>query len=420
MRACEGLLLVEFTRIKKLGAHILKSRALSTTYAWLALIFIALVVLAIMGWMNFQLVKGLPQESEFLANWEFTRAMIFRGENPYNSPDVEQFTSPLPVVLFYSPFALIENYQIARAAWITVSQVAAAIFAILCIRMTSWQIKHWLAALVLILAIFWFPAVSVYMRGSQTALIAVLFGSSLFALKKQNDELSGILLGLAALQPHVTFISVLLVLLWAGSHRRWTLHFWAGVIFLFISGFGMIFFPSWPADFFWSTLRYIDFSPGKAIIETTTRWWPGVGLQVGWGILILAIIVLITEWWLVWGKSIKRLVWVVALTLILTIWIGIETNIDHIFMLMLPLVVIFMAWNRRWGRSGQIFVILVTGILLPSLWWAFIVFSRQGIRADMNPILMIGFPLLTLIGIYWVRWWFLRPMYLDESQTFIE
>ena len=57
---------------------------------------------------------------------------------------------------------------------------------------------------------------------------------------------------------------------------------------------------------------------------------------------------------------------------------------------------------------------------LTSLWWAFIIYARQGIRGDMNPILMIGFPFLTLIGIYWVRWWFLRPTYLDERQTFIE
>jgi len=398
----------------------LKSRALSTTYAWLTLILIALVVLVIVGWMNFRFVQGLPQESEFQEYWEITRALIFRGENPYNSPTGKPFISPLPVVLIYSPFALIENFQIARAAWITVSQVATAIFAILCIRIMGWQINHWLAALVIIFALLWFPAVSVYIRGSQIAWIAVLFGCSLFALKNQNDELSGILLGLAALQPSVTFVSVLLVLLWAASQRRWIIHFWAGVVFLFFSGIGMIFFPSWPVDFFWSALRNIDFSPGKAIIETTMRWLPGVGLQIGWGILILATIVLITEWWLVWGKNFRRLVWVAALSFILTIWIGIETNIDHVYMLMLSLVVIFMAWNRRWGRSGQIFVILVISLLLPSLWWAFIVFSRQGIWGDMNPILMIGFPLLTLISLYWVRWWFLRPTFLDETQTFIE
>ena len=143
-------------------------------------------------------------------------------------------------------------------------------------------------------------------------------------------------------------------------------------------------------------------------------------MQIGWGFIILAVIILIIEWWLVWRKSFQRQVWVVALTIILSIWIGIETNIDHVFLLMLPLIVILGAWNRRWGRTGQFFAIFVTGLLLPGLWWAFITFARQDIPGDSNPILMIGLPLLTIIGIYWVRWWFLRPSYLDERQTFVE
>lgn len=398
----------------------MRSRAFSTTYAWLTLIFVALIALAFIGWSNYQLVTRLPQESEFQTNWEVTRALIFRGENPYLNTTGEPFTAPLPVVLFFSPFALIENFQIARTAWITLSQIAVILFAILCIKLSYWQINHWLAALIIIFAVLWFPAFSVYIRGSQIAFTAVLFGSSLLALRSKNDELSGILLGLSAFQPRVTILSILLVLLWAGSQRRWRVHFWVVVIFLFFSSVGMVFFPSWLVDFFWSTLRNIDFSPGKAIIETTTRWWPGVGLQIGWGLIILAVIILIIEWWLVWGKSFQRQVWVIALTLILSIWIGVETNIDHVFMLMLPLIVILWAWNRRWGKTGQVFVIIVTGLLLPGLWWAFITFARQNIPGDSNPILMIGFPLLNLFGIYWVRWWFLRPSYLDERQAFIE
>jgi hypothetical protein len=376
--------------------------------------------LVVIGCTNFQLVKRLPQESEFQTIWEFTRALIFRGENPYLNTIGDPFTAPLPVVIFYTPFALIENFQIARAAWITLSQISAAVFAILCFRVTSWQIKHGLAVILIIFAFLWFPAFSAYVRGSQIALIAVLLGSSLLALKSQNDELSGILLAFAALQPRVTFLSIFLVLLWAGSQRRWKIHFWTAVIILFLSGIGMIFFPSWLVDFFWSTLRNINFSPGNAILETTTRWWPGVGLQIGWGMIIIAVLILIIEWWLVWGKSFQRQVWVLALTLILSTWIGIETNMDHVFMLILPLMIILMAWNRRWGRVGPFFIIFVAVLLLPGLWSAFITYARQGIPGDSNPILMIGFPLLTLIGIYWVRWWFLRPSYLDESQMFIE
>jgi hypothetical protein len=369
------------------------------------------------GWANLQWVQVLPPESEFQAKWEITRDLIFRGENPYDNPGVKPFTAPLPVVLFYSPFALIENYELARAAWITVSQIAIVTFVILCIRVTSWHINHWLAGLVFFFALVWFPSVSVYVRGTETALIAVLFTAAILAIQKDNDEIAGILLGLATLQPRVMLIVVLLVFLWAGSRKRWLLYFWVGMIFLVTSGIGMIFLPSWPRDFFWSVLRNVDFSLGKVIIETTTRWWPGVGLQIGRGILILLSIILIAEWWRVWRKSPKNLVWVLALSFIITIWVGVETNIDHVLMLVFSLSAISMAWNRRWGRSGQFSVILIISIILPGLWWAFLFFERQGIGEEMNPVLMLGFPFLMLIGLYWVRWWFLRPAYLDEGQT---
>lgn len=247
-------------------------------------------------------------------------------------------------------------------------------------------------------------------------MIAILFAGTLYAIQNQNDEIAGILLGFAAIQPRITFFGVLLVLIWAGSHRRWMIHFWVTVIFFLLSGIGLIFFPSWPIDFFWSVLRNVDFSPGNAVIQTTTGWWPGVGLQIGWTIFILSSIILILEWWLVWKKNLIRLIWVLALTFIISIWIGIETNIDHVYLLLLSLTVIYMAWSRRWGKSGQIFVIVIIILLLLGLWWAFIFFAQKSISGGMNPVLMIGFPMLTLIGLYWVRWWFQRPAYLDEQQ----
>jgi hypothetical protein len=393
----------------------LNLRPFSTTYAWLGLFVIALIIVVCVGWANLQFVNSLPQESSFFFNWKITRDFIFNGENPYNNQTGDPFISPLPVVIFFSPFALIGNFPIARAAWITVLQFATAIFAILCIRIPSWKVRWWWSGLLIVFALLWFPAFSVYVRGSYTALIAVLFGASLLSLKNQNDELAGILLGFAAIQPRVTFFVVVLILLWSASQKRWIVNFWTGVILIFLGGIGMIFLPSWPSDFFWSVLRNVDLKPGNMILETTTNWWPGVGLQIGWGFLIIAFIILIAEWWLVMRKGEKHLIWVIGLSLILATWLGIGTNLDHIYMLLLILSIIFVAWNRKWGFSGQIFFIFVIFILLSGLWSAFYYFAQQGIQGELNPVLMIGFPLLTMFGLYWIRWWFIRPSWLDEE-----
>jgi hypothetical protein len=72
-----------------------------------------------------------------------------------------------------------------------------------------------------------------------------------------------------------------------------------------------------------------------------------------------------------------------------------------------------MAWNRRWNKRGQVFILMIMTALLPLLLWAFLYFEQRGIMGDQNPILMIGLPFSVLIGLYWVRWWFLRPDYLN-------
>ncbi len=391
----------------------MKSKSVSTTYAWIIFAVLVLSIIAVVFWVNLQFVASLAPENIFEAKWGIARAFIFEGENPYANPGDELFAAPLPAVLFYAPFALLGNFEIARAAWMTVLQVATVIFAYLCIRISSWQVNRWLAGLFIIFAILWFPAVNVYMRGSETAIVAALFAAALFRLKQGNDEVAGVLLALAALQPRVTFVLVILVLLWAGAHRRWSLHFWAGVTFILISGIGMFFIPRWPLDFFWTILQNVDFNPGHLLNETTLRWWPGVGQQIGWGLVILALIILIFEWWRAWGKSQERFYWVFTLSSILVIWIGFSINLDHLFLLLLPLTVIFMSWDRQWGKRGQIFVTFGMVLLLPGLWWAYTYFDQQGINGASNPILMIGFPLILLIGLYWVRWWFLKPEYLN-------
>jgi hypothetical protein len=395
----------------------LNLKSFLVSYAWIFLIPLLLAVVLGMVWVNLQWINFLPQESEFFYCWQITRGFIFDQINPYQTIDGYTFTYPFPSLVLYFPFALIGNYELARSAWITGLQLATAIFAYQCLRNTSWKTNRWQMIVILVFALFWFPAVSIYIRGSETAILAVFFLAALLAIQKGRDELGGIYLILSALQFRFTILGVVLVLLWIAAQRRWLTFFWAGITFLFTSGIGIIFLTSWPVDFFWATLRSVDFSIGRTIIETTSRWWPGIGLQVGWSFIILATLLLIVEWWLVRGKGARRLTWTLALTWVIAIWIGFETNIDHVFLLLFPLMVIFAAWDRRWGRPGLIFSWIMMALLLSGLWWAFISFGQRDISEASNPILMIGFPLMVLMGLYWVRWWYLRPEYLNLNES---
>ena len=395
----------------------MKFKSLSISLAWLILTILLLVVIAAIAWANLQWVDHLPRESDFLYQWQITRGLIFNRTNPYQPITGYTFKAPFPILVFYFPFALIENYEFARALWITALQITTVVFAYLCIRNTAWIRSLWLASVLFLFALLWFPAVSIYVNGSAAPLMAMFFAAALLAIQKGQDEVAGVFLALSALELRLTLLAVVLLLLWIAAHRRWITYFWAAVTFLFTNIIGMIFLPSWPVDFARATYQLTDFRIGQAIIATTTRWWPGIGTQIGWGIVIIAAVLLIVEWWLVWGKSDKRLTWTLALTWVLTIWVGFETNIDQVFLLIFALIVIFAAWNRRWGKLGSAFTLAAMLLLLPGLWWAAIFFAKRGIAETSNPIFMMAFPLLIIIALYWIRWWYLRPEYLNLSEV---
>ena len=373
--------------------------ALLTLVALTALVVAAVGVLV---WANLQWTAYLPGESVFLHRWEITRSLIFEQTNPYGPVNGYQFTAPLPVLAIYFPFALVKDPALARALWVTLSQIAVLIFAALGIRSTSWKINRWATGALLLFAVLWFPAASIYLRGSEAALMAALFGGGLLLLQREQDEIAGVLITLSALQWTLTWPGVLLILLWMASRRRWTFYFWSAVTFLGTSLLGMIFVPSWPVDFFWATLRYVDFHIGRAVLDITTGWWPGIGRQIGWGIVLFGGIILMVEWYLAWGRDSRHLTWTVALTWVLALWIGIEVSMDNVFLLLAALIVTFSTWSMRWGRAGLAVSFGVAALLLTVPWW------RALAPGTPLPLLTLGLPLLALIGLYWVRWWFLR------------
>jgi hypothetical protein len=395
----------------------LNSRSISTTIAWLTLFLLLLAIVIALVWANLQWVEYFPQESEFFQRWQITQGLIFERINPYEPVDGYAFTSPFPLLVFYFPFALIKNYALAQALWISVLQIATVVFAYLSIRTSAWEINRWLMGIIFVFALFWFPAISVFSRGSEAALMTALFTAALLSIQKGRIEIAGVFLALSTLDLPLTLLAVTLVLIWVISQGGWPLIFWATATIFIASGIGLIFLPSWPVDYFLSMLRYVDFRVGQSILETTTRWWPGIGLQIGWGVMILSTILLIVEWWLVWGKNERRLTWTLALTLAVSIWIGFETTFDQVFFLLFSLIVIFAAWNRRWKKPGMIFTLSILILLLPGSWWSAVYFAQTGLGEAPNPILMIAFPLIVIVALYWIRWWYLRPEYLILSES---
>jgi hypothetical protein len=126
-------------------------------------------------------------------------------------------------------------------------------------------------------------------------------------------------------------------------------------------------------------------------------------------------IILFVEWWMARRSNFRWFLWTACLTLAISPWIGIPATPDVHLLLSLPLIIVVAMFEERWRKSGKLVVLAFVGLVF--VWEWFLVFSTQGdLKANMRLGLMFPVPLLLLVGLYWVRWWTIRPkrLLVDE------
>ena len=136
--------------------------------------------------------------------------------------------------------------------------------------------------------------------------------------------------------------------------------------------------------------------------------WPGLGKQLGWLITGMSIILLLVEWWLAMKKEFRWFLWTACLTIILSQWIGIPTIPGNYFIMIMPLILVFAMLAERWPNGGQWVAVLITVVLF--IWeWALYYIDLTSNTPTMQLNLIIPLPLILLLGLYWVRWWAIKP-----------
>ncbi|MDP3184374.1 MAG: hypothetical protein Q8M58_03780, partial [Anaerolineales bacterium] len=98
-----------------------------------------------------------------------------------------------------------------------------------------------------------------------------------------------------------------------------------------------------------------------------------------------------------------------SLTLAVTPLLGIPTHPDLYITLFLPLILFLAVIAERWFRpkrwlAGVLFVLIFAGS------WA-LIFHLSGLASlePLRAILVLALPCLLLVGLYWMRWWAIRP-----------
>ena len=383
---------------------------------------------------NYQYTSKNPGGNDFLSRWVGTRVFLTKGVSPYSQEATRQiqemaygreakpgedqmlFAYPFYTTLLIGPFAVIGDYAWARALWMTALEVMVILLTFVSISLTRWKVSLWFQAVLLLFSLLWYYGLRPIINGNPAVFVALFLALALLALRSNYDPVAGFLLAISTIKPQMVALIIPFVLLWAISQKRWTIVWtFLGSLILLIAGFA-VFFPDWPIQNLRQILSYPTYTlpntPGAILIS----WLPGVGKQLGWGITTLMIALLAVEWRNVLKKEFRWFLWASYLTLTVTNLIGFHTATENYVAMFPGLVLVLAVWDERWKRWGRWVGFVTILILLVGLWMIFISTIQFNDQPIQHPIMFFPLPVLLVVGLYWVRWWAIRPprLFLEE------
>jgi len=405
---------------------------------WYIVAIMIIVVLAMITWANYQFVQENPGGTDFLVHWMGTRALLIDGLSPYSDTVAERIQTyaygrqaqsgenelgiayPLYSTVVFMPYALISDYDLARALWMTTLEIALIGLAFLSISLNRFKMSIWLLPFFLIFSIFWYHSLRPLINGNAVILVALFLTGAFAAIKSDRDELAGILLAFSTIKPHLVLLPIIFVLIWTISFGRWKVLGWMLISLVILSVSAALFIPDWLLQNLREIMAYTSYNPPGTPGAVFEIWLPATGRRFGWGLSIILGVILLIEWILVRRKEFRWFLWTAGLTLVVSQWIGIQTDPGNFILLFLPLVLVFAMWAARWGRAGDVVIIFVMGLLFVLPWAIFLQTITYGDQPMQHPVMFFPLPLFLLISLYWVRWWAIRPrsMLVEELRAY--
>jgi hypothetical protein len=384
-----------------------------------------------MTWMNSQLARDSLGGKEFYTQWAAGRALAYQARSPYQSQlrptqDLARapgllgknlsFNTPIYSLILVFPFLLIENYATAYSLWLLVLELAVLGILWTALALTDWRINRPLLIILLVSILLGFYTSQALLNGSLVILACLFLIGGIFNLQAGRNELAGVMFALTTVQAHLFWLVYLALFFWAGSTKRWKVLIWflAGIGILSVMGIFVI--PDWPYAYARVLWNFEEHFALKSLGAILTAALPGFGKQLGWAIAGFVGVILAVEFMLVRRQEVRWFNWTVGLSILVTPWIGIPVHPSIFFILTLPLLLVLSVWVQRTGRVGHWIVGFSLALFLLLSWGVVI---RLGVPENiLEPGLSHFFflPVILWIGLYWTRWWAVRPqrLFIEE------
>ncbi len=397
---------------------------------------VLVIILGLLAYANLSLARTLPGGGEFYLLYIGGRAFLFDRIEPYSAgvpsavqervygrmaqPGEELYILDIPFHLmpFFFPLALFPDAQAARAVWMTLTEAAALAFLALSFRLLERQPARYFIVLMFLFCLSSYYAWQTFLEGSPAILLGLAYVGILLALRARWDELAGALLAATAFQWEIGapfWLFIFLSVFWA---RRWRVLAGAGMLLFVLLVVSFLSYPGWLLPFLraaWNNLR-ADF--GYSTSRIFGHLWPGHGNLLAWTLSGVLWMALLYEWGRSRGADFRRFVWTAALTLAATPLLGFRSELDNLVVLFFPVVLFLVTVRERWKRIGEgIAIVLLAALFVVAWLFSFGYLALPSLPA--SEALYLFLPLTALLGLYWMRWWIIRPprTWLDHLST---
>jgi hypothetical protein len=400
---------------------------------WVGAVLLSIVFLVLLTIANYQYARNNPGGTDFLVHWLGTRAYFTEGISPYSDQVAVQIQNmvygrtalpgehelrvayPFYSVILFFPLALIQDFTVARAVWMTILEIGLIALTLVSIQCTTWRPKNWMMILLLVFSLLWYHGLRSLINGNVVILIALGVAGAFYAIKNKYDEMAGVLLALTTIKPQVVLLVVLYVLIWAIFQRRYRIIAWFFITMALMVACATLLIPDWIMQNLREVMRYPGYNPPGTPASALATWFPALGPRIGTIISLAVIVIMIVEWWLARHQEYRHFLWTGCLTLALSAWSGIQTDPGN-FIMMMPAVILFFAiLAERWPAISNVITASVIGGLLVLIWVIFIATLEKSYQPIQSPVLFFPLPLILLIILYWIRGWAILPpkLYFD-------
>ncbi len=363
---------------------------------------------------------------DFYVHWVGARAFLFDKIDPYSGEVAARtqqlvyvgsakagdepfiLDTPFQILLLYFPFSLFSNPTVARAIFTLLLELALFAFATLSLRLTEWESPRMFGILFIFLAVFNFYAFQAVYESSPVLFLGLWYVGILFAYRAEADELVGALAVLSLYHWEVGAPFLVLLGLRAYHEKRTRIFagfFMLGLILLFLS---FLAYPNWLIPFLRATTNNLRADFGFNVRVILVDLFPAQGNALGWILTIGLFILLGFEWSSARAGNFRHFYWASCLSLAAAPLLGFRTEMEHLAVLVIPLALVFAIVHDRWQRFGNSLTVLLmfTIFIFP---WLFYFLDRYSPETIARELTFLFLPLSTLIGLYWIRWWAIRP-----------